>query len=699
MFSHDLKRLIQYPLGRSGSYDIPSSVTSFDAGAFATSLGLTSVTIPRTVTTIDSSSFSQCSNLAEVVIPDTVTSIGEGTFYECRSLKSVTIPPEVTHIGDFTFYHCSSLPSIVIPRKVTQIDYRSFEGCSSLKNVTIPPSVTDIHPTAFNDCQELESIFVESGSRSYRDKNGVLFTEDGKTLVQYPSGRKGPYTIPQDVTSVSQFAFRYCSGITSLEILAGITEIPMGFFEGCINLESVSIPNSVKKIERYAFYHCISLKSLTIPSSVTTIEEDVFKNCTSLTSIDIQGDKSSYKSYNGVLLDATGTHLVLYPRGKTGHFEIPDGVKYIDKEAFAHSYGLESVTIPASVIEIGVSAFYDCPSLRTVNGAAGVTTIGKYAFTECTSLTFTEIPPSVESFDSYTLSKCEKITSLVIPSSVKFVKDYAFASMTNLVYVIYKGTTDPGNWSYGLPFFMCTNLEFICVPPDYESSEFCGRTAITRSDKCEELAANINQCFTVRTDESVVKRANATAWEDQSDGCFQFICLNDTGRHSWSWCNSTEGGNQLCSEDQCKEIDASELSDDGFSVDMMLNPMVINELNKSRDMKVLCNASGAEVEEVKVTTQADFDGLLIRVIVTFEDETSAKNLALVCDTCSSMTFDLNDEEEEEDSMCSGILHHVHHASLIRHSSRTLEFISSASSVSLHYLVIALFMLLAIALSY
>jgi len=197
-----------------------------------------------------------------------------------------------------------------------------------------------------------------------------------------------------------------------------------------------------------------------------------------------------------------------------------------------------------------------------------------------------------------------------------------------------------------------------------------------------------------------VKRANASAWEDQSDGCFQFICLNATGRHSWSLCNSSDGGNELCSENQCKDIDASELSDDGYSVDIKINPLLINEINKSRDMKVLCNASGTEVSEVRVTTQADFDGLLIRVIVTFDDEDSATNLATVCDTCAGMTFDVdNEEEEEEESTCSGILRHVHSATLIRHNSRTLDFIESAPSVTMNSVVIALFMIIAIAVSY
>jgi len=673
LFNSDLTELIQYPLARSGSYVIPGSVKHFPSGAFAGSRFLTSLTIPSSVTTIESSSFQGCVNLAEVVIPDSVTSIGMMAFAECTSLKSVAIPPKVTSIIAETFLHCSSLSSVIIPYGVTKIEYDAFEGCSSLKNITVPASVVTISDSAFDKCEELSDIFVEVGNSKYKSIDGVLFTKDEKTLLQYPSGRKGSYTVPRDVESIYSKAFQYCSGITWLTIPAsiGMSEIPPFFFHGCINLESVDIPDTVTSIGLLAFYDCISLKSLTIPSSVTSIGERAFMNCSSLESVEVKGNSSNYMSVDGVLLDASGTHLVLYPRGKTGHFDIPGTVTHIDPEAFAYSYGLESVTIPPSVTEIGKDAFLDCYSLKSVNGAAGVTRIGLRAFSGCRSLTLSTLPPSIESFDAFAFYGCEKMTSLIIPSSVTSVEDDAFSYMANLVYVIYKGTSDPGNWSFGRPFYMCTNLEFICVPSNYDSSEFCGRTAITKSDKCEELAANINHCFTVRTNEDVVKRANATAWEDQSDGCFQFICLNDTGRHSWSLCNSTDGGNQICSENQCRDIDVSELSDSGYSVDMMLDPLLINELNKSRDMRVLCNASGTDNQgEVRVSTQADFDGLLIRCIITFDDETSANNLAMVCDTCAAMSFDEDyDEEEDENSMCSGILQHVQSATLIRHTPR------------------------------
>ena len=100
-------------------------------------------------------------------------------------------------------------------------------------------------------------------------------------------------TIPNSVTTIGNFAFCYCWGLTSIIIPNSVTVIGKCAFEGCIGLTSVEIGNSVTSIGRYAFYSCQGLTSINIPNSVTEIGNNAFYWCTGLTSIVIPNSVTS----------------------------------------------------------------------------------------------------------------------------------------------------------------------------------------------------------------------------------------------------------------------------------------------------------------------------------------------------------------------------------------------------------------------
>ena len=54
------------------------------------------------------------------------------------------------------------------------------------------------------------------------------------------------------------------------------------------NSSNITIPNSVTTIGQYAFYDCTGLTSVTIPKSVNSIGAKAFNNCTSLGRIDLK---------------------------------------------------------------------------------------------------------------------------------------------------------------------------------------------------------------------------------------------------------------------------------------------------------------------------------------------------------------------------------------------------------------------------
>ncbi|CDE57956.1 putative uncharacterized protein [Prevotella sp. CAG:873] len=100
-------------------------------------------------------------------------------------------------------------------------------------------------------------------------------------------------TIPNSVTTIGDFAFCFCSGLTSVTIGNSVTTIGDYAFGGCSGLTSVTIPNSVTSIGEFAFQSCSGLTSVSIPNFVTSIGEYAFSHCPGLTSVTIGNSVTS----------------------------------------------------------------------------------------------------------------------------------------------------------------------------------------------------------------------------------------------------------------------------------------------------------------------------------------------------------------------------------------------------------------------
>jgi hypothetical protein len=196
-----------------------------------------------------------------------VTANGKVTIWEyVDDGGAITIPDTinglpVTRIGIACFGNAWKLKHVTIPNSVTSIGVGAFDGCSGLTNIAIPPSVTSIGfnsldnytNTSFGRCINLKAITVDADNPAYSSLDGVLFNKVRTTLIQFPAGRTGSYTIPH-----------------------GVTRIENGAFYGCGGLTAVKIPNSVTSIGDYAFHECRQLGDINIPTSVITIGACIF---------------------------------------------------------------------------------------------------------------------------------------------------------------------------------------------------------------------------------------------------------------------------------------------------------------------------------------------------------------------------------------------------------------------------------------
>ena len=424
---------------------IGNSSDSLSNSAFYSTSGITSVIIPEGITSIGNGAFYYCTNITSVTIPDSVTSISSYAFYNCGKLTDIDIPQGVTSIAANVFNSCSNLTSVTIPDSVTSIGSSAFSECSRLPAITISANVTTIGSQAFSQCGKLTEITVASDNPNFTSDGGILYNKDKSTLIAYPSASGSINNIPNSVTSIGNYAFYYCTGLTGIDIPTTVTSIGERAFSNCTGLTGITIPASLTTIGSNAFNNS-GLININIPAGVTTINNQAFSNCGSLTSITVDSGNPNYTSDDGILYNKARTTLTAAPAGKSGSITtIPTTVTSISAYAFYNCEKITGVTIPSTVTSIGSNAFEGCSGLTSITIPSGVTSIGSSIFNGCSNLTSISIPTTVTSIGSQAFWGCSKLTSINI-SSVTSIGTYAFYNCTSITSItIPSGVTSVGN--------------------------------------------------------------------------------------------------------------------------------------------------------------------------------------------------------------------------------------------------------------
>ncbi|MBQ9961524.1 MAG: leucine-rich repeat domain-containing protein, partial [Firmicutes bacterium] len=174
------------------------NVTSSPYNVLKNFSGATKLVMGKGIGKIGSIAFAYQNELEVIELPEGVTTIGYKAFSQ-SGLKSVSIPEGITTIGEDAFAYCD-ITTIKISDSVTTIGVNAFYS-NNLTTIKIPSSVTSIGAAAFGSNINLTSITVSDTNPAYSSENGILFNKDKTTLILYPTGRTGSYTIPNTVTS------------------------------------------------------------------------------------------------------------------------------------------------------------------------------------------------------------------------------------------------------------------------------------------------------------------------------------------------------------------------------------------------------------------------------------------------------------------------------------------------------------------
>lgn len=175
--------------------------------------------------------------------------------------------------------------------------------------------------------------------------------------------------------------------------------------------------------------------AVTIPSTIdgkTVISlEETFQDCAGLQEITIPNTITEIGS--SAFCRCTGLKAVI----------IPDSVTYIGYYAFKDCSGLTSVTLSENLASIGESAFQNCSGLKSLAIPNSVTQIGPRAFADCSGLKEITLSENLSKIGTQTFMRCSGLTSIILPNSV---------------------TTIEGSTSYDGAFYNCTNLTKILIP-------------------------------------------------------------------------------------------------------------------------------------------------------------------------------------------------------------------------------------------
>lgn len=267
--------------------------------------------------------FPLASQITELLVPDTVTTVS-ARIEITKHLKNITLGKNVKNFSGYAFtIHGELLENIfvdednpnfyskngVLYSKITNdvVAYpqnnrtKTFEipensnwirgycllrDCKYIENVIVPTDITTLVTGGLCYCPNLKNIYVNEDNPTFCDIDGILYSQDRKTLLYYPRGRKEPtYNIYKNTETIGSSSFW-----------------------GNTYLTNITIPDNVKKIDVGAFFNCENLKEITLPKNIVELS-GIGWSCSD------PGGHGEYKKYDDITIKGySGTVAETYAK-------------------------------------------------------------------------------------------------------------------------------------------------------------------------------------------------------------------------------------------------------------------------------------------------------------------------------------------------------------------------------------------------
>ena len=238
---------------------------------------------------------------------------------------------------------------------VTAIGNNAFESLN-VSSVFIPATVTSIGPFAFRFCKFLATVTFAEDSHLKSIGLGAFYG----TEQAYPRFKE--IKIPDSVETIGTNAFHNCQDLESITLPASLETIESSAFSSCRKLSEIRLPASLKAIQSYVFGGCSDLKTVSYDGSLEqwnhiTANNDVLGySCPSLVTDDytaqfilVENDLPDHFPKTVTITKYTGTESTVILPSTISSWPVTK----IGEDALKDNTTITSVTIPASVTEIG----------------------------------------------------------------------------------------------------------------------------------------------------------------------------------------------------------------------------------------------------------------------------------------------------------------------------------------------------------
>lgn len=255
----------------------------------------------------------------------------------------------------------------------------------------------------FRDCPDLTEITVDAAHKQLSAVDGVLFSQGGNRLLEYPCAKEGAYTLPDDVQFIAENAFRNATGLTELTLSEHLLNIGQAAFESCTALTEIhgALPytygsvvdgcTSLKSLELaefgnasgavelalFSLENCTSLETVTIPDCRVLVSNVTVRHCPKLRALHLPAYEDTTASAFNIIADCealTSLELPSYASFSEGPF-----YSIID------CLNLDTVKFPAGYL--GEVTIENCPALTKAIYLTGDCTRRENRFSECGALT------------------------------------------------------------------------------------------------------------------------------------------------------------------------------------------------------------------------------------------------------------------------------------------------------------------------
>ncbi len=419
LYTSDGKKLIGYPGGRGGDYEIREGTEEIGYGAFAGASSLENITLPESLTRIGNYAFFNCSSLHAPLLPDSLMYIGQNAF-------------GITN-GSYMPILDAEIETIYIPSKLAYLGHHAFDefGARTFEVDPQNPYYSVLDGSLTNQTKDCLYQIASDGSGTLYIPEGIynlnwddleLFISFHKDLINNEQDHVViPATVKRFPPGVPpypySFIYVHCKAGSEAEQYCIQHNLDYDYrIDNRYTLYEIETDGIIWRYQLYSDHAALiriflgekEPEKITIPSSV--LDLPVTELGDGASAIIHKYDVSAYEDIDDILFSADFIHEIV----------IPDSVTTFQDHSLSNLDPKMDIDFPENTIYIGSTAF--------IGGLLNLSTL----------------PPNIRHVGYHFASPEVDIDKLYIPASLVSIEPGAFNEFANL----YSFDVDPENPSY-----------------------------------------------------------------------------------------------------------------------------------------------------------------------------------------------------------------------------------------------------------